>query len=130
MKEFFDFLSSNSDYAAFIFGIALALLGIFAPKKFVGFVVDWTSATSGAAIVIGLLFVAFSFPQLRFWQSNTINVDRSVIAALTSNTQKAIDSINSARSGNSYPWCADKSGEGLAPLNTTLAALKKLAATK
>src|SRR6266436_3429186 len=88
------------DYAGFAFGITLFLLGVFAPKKFVGIQVDWNPGLSVAAIILGSLFFAFSYAQLRFWQSNTVNVDRAVIATLASNTQKGIDSINSARGGN------------------------------
>jgi hypothetical protein len=128
MEEFLK-LYGSGDNAAMAFGIFLVFLGIFAPKKFFGIEFEWTPATSAVALVAGVTFFAFSYPKLRFW-TDTVNVDRAVIATLAANTQKAIDGINSARSGNSYPWCFDKASTGLAPLNDNLASLNKLSATK
>jgi hypothetical protein len=118
------------DYAGFALGILLFLLGVFVPKRFVGIQVDWTPPLSLAAIIIGAVFFAFSYPQLRFWQSNTVNVDRAVIGQLASDAQKGIDSINSARGGSSYPYCFDHASAGLTPLNDALELLKKLGTTK
>jgi hypothetical protein len=129
MEEFLK-LYGTGDSAAMAFGIFLAFLGLFAPKKFFGIEFDWKPATSAVALIAGVAFFAFSYPQLRFWQSNTVNVDRAVIATLASNTQKSIDAIMSARSGNSYPWCFDKASAGLTPLNDTLSIVKKLGNTK
>lgn len=129
MEEFLK-LYGSGDSAAMAFGIFLAFLGLFAPKKIFGIEFDWTPATSAVALIAGAAFFAFSYPQLRFWQSNTVNVDRAVIATLASNTQKGIDGIMSARSGNSFPWCFDRASTGLTPLNDTLAIIKKLGNTK
>src|SRR4051812_22850213 len=106
MDEFIK-LYGSGDSAAMAFGVFLAFLGLFAPKKFFGIEFDWNPATSAVALIVGVAFFAFSYPQLRFWQSNTVNVDRTVIATLASDTQKGIDSINSARGGKDFPWCFD-----------------------
>lgn len=66
MRDLIDFVSAGNN-AAFVLGIVLLLLGLFAPKKFVGVEVDWTPATSGLAVILGLIFIACSFPQLQFW---------------------------------------------------------------
>jgi hypothetical protein len=129
MEEFLK-LYGSGDSAAMAFGIFLAFLGLFAPKNFFGIEFDWKPATSAVALIAGVAFFAFSYPQLRFWQSNTVNVDRAVIAKLTSDAQNGIDSINSARAGNSYPYCADKAGAALTPLNDAVAILKTLGKTK
>ncbi|MET4038075.1 hypothetical protein ABIB94_009257 [Bradyrhizobium sp. JR7.2] len=129
MDEFLK-LYGSGDSAAMALGIFLAFLGLFAPKKFFGIEFDWTPATSAAALISGVAFFAFSYPQLRFWQSNTSNVDQATIAKLVLDTQQGIDSINAARSGNSYPYCSDHAGAGLAPLNDAITILNKIAKAK
>jgi hypothetical protein len=130
MDKFFE-LYGSGDNAAMAFGIFLVFLGLFAPKKFFGIEFDWKPATSAVALIAGVAFFAFSYPQIRFWQSNTVNVDRSILAALLSDTQAGADAIASARSGGDIRWCTDRSGAGLAPLNAAVARLKRLgAATK
>lgn len=123
-------LIPDLDTLCMIFGIGLALIGAVAPKRFFGIETDWTSTTSAFVAIVGVAFVVFSFPQLRFWKTDTVNVDRAVLAKLEANTQKAVDGIMSARSGNSYPWCFDKASTGLGPLNENLASLKQLALKK
>jgi hypothetical protein len=123
-------LIPDLDTLCMVFGIGLALIGAVGPKKFFGFEMDWTPATSGFVAIVGVAFVIFSFPQLRFWQSNTVTVDRAVIAKLESNNQTGIEAVTSARSGNSYPWCSDRAGIALGVLNDSAALLKKIAAQK
>jgi hypothetical protein len=127
MEEFLK-LYGSGDSAAMAFGIFLAFLGLFTPKKFFGIEFEWTSATSTIAFIAGVAFFAFSYPQLRFWQSNTVNVDRAVLATLASDARAGIDSINSARSGGDIRWCLDHSGAGLTPLTDAMSILKKLGA--
>jgi hypothetical protein len=129
MDEFLK-LYGSGESASMAFGIFLAFLGLFAPKRFFGIEFDWTPATSALALIAGVMFFAFSYPQLRFWQSSTVNVDQAIVGKLISNTQQGIDSINSARAGNSYPYCSDHAGAGLAPLNDAVMILKALAKTK
>lgn len=127
MEEFLK-LYGSGDSAAMAFGIFLAFLGLFAPKKFFGIEFDWTAATSGTALIVGAAFFAFSYPQLRFWQSNTVNIDKVVLVALATDAQAGIDAINSAKAGNSYPYCSDHAGAGIKPLADALAALKAVGA--
>jgi len=127
MEEFLK-LYGSGDSAAMAFGIFLAFLGLFAPRKFFGIEFDWKPATSAVALIAGVAFFAFSYPQLRFWQSNTVNVDKALLATLASETQAGIDAITSARSGGDIRWCLDRSGSSLAPLNEAVALLKKLGA--
>lgn len=123
-------LIPDLDTLGMIFGIGLALIGVVAPRRFFGFETDWRPATSGFVVLVGIMFVAFSFPQLRFWKTDSVNVDRAILAKVEANSQKAIDGILSARSGNSYPWCFDKASTGLGPLNENLTTLKQLTAKK
>jgi len=121
-------LYGSGDSAAMAFGIFLAFLGLFAPKKFFGIEFDWTSATSATALIVGAVFFAFSYPQLRFWQSDTVNVPRSVLIKLASNSKSAKDALDAARRGPDYPNCNDKAGVGLAPMSDSMAILKTLGA--
>jgi hypothetical protein len=91
----------DADHLAFYFGIALALIGALTPKKFVGFEIDWSSARSGFAVSIGIAFIAFSFRQLRFWKSQTINVELSALEEITAEAKEAQDLAKSAASNTS-----------------------------
>jgi hypothetical protein len=128
MEEFLK-LYGSGDSAAMAFGIFLTFLGLFAPKKFFGIEFDWRPATSATALIIGVVFFAFSYPQLRFWQSNTVNVDKAVLVALATNAQAGVDAINSAKAGNSYPYCADHAGAGITPLQNLITTLARFGAT-
>lgn len=53
-------LFTNSDQVLIAVAIALILLGIITPKKFVGFEVDWTAAKSASVLFIGMCLLGFS----------------------------------------------------------------------
>lgn len=91
-----DFLK-DPDWMCFAAGFIFLILGLFTPKRFAGVEMDWSSARSLTAILLGAILLVISYPQLRFWQSNTVNVDRALIATLTTDAQKGLDSINAAR---------------------------------
>jgi hypothetical protein len=55
-----DFLQQPSDNLCFFAGFIFAVLGLFAPKRFVGIEMDWRPATSGAALFLGIALIAFS----------------------------------------------------------------------
>jgi hypothetical protein len=114
------------DYLAFVFGVVVLMLGVFTPTAFVGIKMDWSAARSLLAIVIGAIFVAFSYPQLRFWKSNTVNVEQATLTKLKANTQAAKNALNSARGGPDFQNCFDRAGPGIAPLDNTMTMLTAL----
>jgi hypothetical protein len=108
MEEFLK-LYGSGDSAAMAFGIFLAFLGLFAPKKFFGIEFDWKPATSAVALFAGVAFFAFSYPQLRFWQSNTVNVDRAVLTAISAQIKEAHDrALGAASNTSDNPGCVDR----------------------
>jgi hypothetical protein len=122
-----ELLNMTPTYLAALGGVALLLLGFLTPTRFAGVEVQWTRPKSLGCLLAGLLILSFvGGPAL----TNTALVDRAALTQIKNDAQKGIDAIMSARSGNSYPWCFDKATEGLAPLNDTLAILKKLGTAK
>jgi hypothetical protein len=51
-------------------------------------------------IVLGAVFIILSFPQMRFWQSDTVNVPRSALAEIKKNAEAARDYAARARANN------------------------------
>jgi hypothetical protein len=125
MEEFLK-LYGSGDSAAMAFGVFLAFLGLFTPKKILGMEFEWTVATSAVALILGILFFAFSYPQLRFWKSHTVNVEVEVLAKLKTQALAGIVAINNAKSQNSYPACYNAANVGIGPLQESIATLIKL----
>ncbi|MEN3349895.1 MAG: hypothetical protein V7632_3530 [Bradyrhizobium sp.] len=129
MKDLIDFVSAGSN-AAFVLGIVLLLLGLFAPKKFVGIEVDWTPATSGVAVIMGLMFIAFSFPQLQFWNRGKVTAPTAIASAddIFRAVKHARDNVAGATTNTSdVRGCVDASKAALTFLDD---ALKLLDAAK
>jgi hypothetical protein len=122
-----EFLNMTPTYLAALSGAAFLLLGFLTPTRFAGVEVQWTHVKAIGCFFAGLILLSYAILSQVITK---VLVDQSVIAQLISDAQKAIDSINSARAGNSYPYCSDHAGAGLPPLNDTLAILKKLGTTK
>ncbi|MCP3476108.1 hypothetical protein NLM33_38430 [Bradyrhizobium sp. CCGUVB1N3] len=129
MKDLIDFVSAGSN-AAFVLGIVLLLLGLFAPKKFVGIEVDWTPATSGLAVIMGLIFIAFSFPQLQFRNRGKVTAATAIAGVddIFRAVKHARDNVAGATTNTSdVQGCVDASKAALTFLDD---ALKLLDAAK
>jgi hypothetical protein len=116
------------DNLALFLGILLLLLGLFAPKKFVGVVMDWTPATSTVAIIAGVIFILLSFPQLRFWNSNIVVVDRTAIAKLRGQLQQAQNSAKAAHDNSGDAGtCSARGGTAFTLLDGAIKSLDEMA---
>jgi hypothetical protein len=121
-----DFLK-DPDWLCFATGFVFLVLGLFAPRRFVGIEMEWTPATSLTAIILGAVLLAFSYPQLRFWRSNTVIVDRADLATLAKNNKAALDAIERARRGaGNADWLFDSATMGLKPTQDNAEIFKKL----
>src|SRR5581483_8561943 len=117
-------LKLSPDYLAFVVGCLLMLLGLFTPKRFAGIEMDWSSTRSALAVIIGILVAAFSFPQLRFWQSNTVNIEVALISSLKTQLGKARDLASGSHDNSSDAGtCSRHGGEGMAVLDKAIASL-------
>ena len=104
-------------------GIAFLALGIFAPKKFFGIVVDWTPATSGIALVLGIVLFGLSFWLTPSAQSLT----SAQLDAVIRNVQKSRDNAAGAASNTSdNRGCVDASKTAVQQLDEALKLLADL----
>lgn len=112
------------DYLLFALGLCLVLLGLFTPKKFVGFEVDWSAATSTTAVLVGAACIVFSYPQTRFWHSNTVNVDKAFIESLKSQLLQAQIAAKAAHDNSGDgPTCSARAGSAQTILTTAITTL-------
>lgn len=122
-----ELLRQSPDNLAFALGIVLVLIGLFAPKKFLGIEIDWRPATSLASILLGVAFVVFSYPQMRAWRSNTVNVDRASLTKIREDLDLASKAAKAGRENSSDgPACSSRSGSALALLSTAIQKLDAL----
>jgi|GEM_PF-6782897 len=122
MKDLIDFVSAGNN-AAFVLGIVLLLLGLFAPKKFVGIDVDWTPATSTVALILGLIFIAFSFPQIQFWNRGRVAAPTTIAGVddIFRAVKHARDNVAGATTNTSdVRGCVDASKAALTFLDDAL----------
>jgi hypothetical protein len=110
-----DFLK-NPDWFCFAIGFIFLVLGLFKPGRFLGIEMEWRPATSLTAILLAAALLAFSYPQLRFWKSNTVNIDRVDLETLEKNNKAALNAIERARRGaGNADWLFDSATMGLKP---------------
>ena len=104
-------------------GIAFLALGIFAPKKFFGIIVDWTPATSGVALVFGMILFGLSF-----WLTPAPQtVTPTQLDAVIRNVQKGRDNAAGAASNTSdNRGCVDAAKTAVQQLDEALRLLADL----
>jgi hypothetical protein len=116
-----DISNMSTDNLCFYAGCVLLLLGLFAPKKFVGVVVDWSPATSAIAVLLGLGLILGSYPQLRFWKTNTVNVDDGAIVQLKATLTRARATAMAAHDNTSdNNTCSNHGGEAARMIDDAL----------
>lgn len=109
------------DYAAFALGIVIALLGLFTPTAFVGIKMNWSATRSAMAVIIGVLAIAFSYPQLRFWQSDTVNVNDVALEQIKADIWQARRLAKASHDNSSdSATCSQHGGEGMTALDKVL----------
>lgn len=64
---------SNADQLLIFGSVILILLGIVAPKRFIGIEVDWTPAKSALILIIGLGLLGFSVCRVFWWSPQKDN---------------------------------------------------------
>lgn len=111
-----------------VIGFAFLMLGFLEPEEFFGIKIKWSTSKRVTSALAGILIGLATIPQLQFWHSNKILVDKAALQTLRSNVERANDAILKARRQNAFNSCYDAASEGLLPLAAVYASLKEILA--
>lgn len=131
LSEFIAYLDTLEKFLL-VLGVLLILLGVLSPTKFLGVEVAWTPLKSVCVLVLGVVMLGLSFPQLRLYalperitldEINSLNTNlaqgRQLTYAASTNTSDPATSC-AGRASQSLPYL-DSSLKVVAAMQTVLA---------